>query len=396
MLWDIKGRLMNGYPSVAEVPSHHAATLSIEDYVAGVAETDVIDLNDFSPIMQGLYGEVGGIMSTAKKLVREGNAYPGFRRAAEEEFGDALWYFAALCRRLDLSLNDLFLGAANGSGFKAMGAASDLGGGAFAQVWTPTSGASLDITLFNLGRAAASLLGNERPQKAEMEIFALSYLEALHAADLSFASVARTNLQKARGAFIPPAIETLHDFDSNFQPDEQLPREFRIKVSQRLSGKSYLQWNSVFIGDPLTDNIGDPDDYRFHDVFHFAYAAILHWSPVTRALIKHKRKSIKEFDENQDSGRAIVVEEGLTAWIFARAKELNFFEGQNRVSLGMLKTIGEFVAGYEVAACPPKLWERAILDGYAVFRQIRDANGGWIVGDRACRTIRYEALESMD
>jgi hypothetical protein len=43
--------------------------------------------------------------------------------------------------------------------------------------------------------------------------------------------------------------------------------------------------NGVFIGDPLTDNIRDPDGYRFHDVFHFARAAILHWSPTFRALI---------------------------------------------------------------------------------------------------------------
>ena len=62
-----------------------------------------------------------------------------------------------------------------------------------------------------------------------------------------------------------------------------------------------------------------------------------------RALIKHKRKSKPDYDEAQDSGRAIVVEEGLTAWIFTRAKELNFFDGQDRVSLGMLKTIGEFI-----------------------------------------------------
>jgi MazG-like nucleotide pyrophosphohydrolase family protein len=159
---------------------------------------------------------------------------------------------------------------------------------------------------------------------------------------------------------------------------------------------SYLQWNGVFIGDPLTDNIADPDGYRFHDVFHFAYSAILHWSPLMRALIKHKRKSKPDYDEAQDSGRAIVVEEGLTAWIFTRAKELNFFEGQDRVSLGMLKTIGEFVTGYEVSQCPLKLWERAILGGYGVFRQIRAAEGGWVIGDRALRTIRYAPLESME
>jgi hypothetical protein len=150
----------------------------------------------------------------------------------------------------------------------------------------------------------------------------------------------------------------------------------------------------VFIGDPLTDNISDPDGYRFHDVFHFSYAAILHWSPVTRSLIKHKRKSKPTYDEEQDGGRAIVVEEGLTAWIFSRAKELNFFENQDKISLGMLKTIAQFVSGYEVEKCPLKLWEKAILQGYSVFRQIKGAQGGWIVGDRVLRTISYEALES--
>lgn len=157
--------------------------------------------------------------------------------------------------------------------------------------------------------------------------------------------------------------------------------------------RATIQWNGVFIGDPLTDNIADRDGYRFHDVFHFSYAAILHWSPVFRALIKHKRKSKPKYDEEQDGGRAIVVEEGLTAWIFSRAKELNFFENQKKISLGILKTIGEFVSGYEVEECPLKLWERAILDGYAVFRQLKENQGGWIIGDREQRTIKYMPLE---
>jgi hypothetical protein len=45
------------------------------------------------------------------------------------------------------------------------------------------------------------------------------------------------------------------------------------------------------VGDPLTDNIADRDGYRFHDVFHFAHPAVLHWSPTFRALVKRKRKS---------------------------------------------------------------------------------------------------------
>ena len=45
------------------------------------------------------------------------------------------------------------------------------------------------------------------------------------------------------------------------------------------------------------------------DVFHFAHAAILHWSPTFRALIRHKRKSNPDIDEAQDSGRAIVIDD---------------------------------------------------------------------------------------
>ena len=231
------------------------------------------------------------------------------------------------------------------------------------------------------------------PTRVEIVSFARNYLDALHATKLVFSDVVRKNLRKARGAFLEPILADMIDFDEGFEIEEQLPRTFRIRINQRGSSRSYLQWKGVFIGDPLTDNISDSDGYRFHDVFHLAYAAILHWSPVTRALIKHKRKSRPEYDEAQDSGRAIVVEEGLTAWIFSKAKELNFFENQNKISLGMLKTIGEFVNGYEVEKCPLKLWEKAILDGYTVFRQIKAAEGGWIIGDRTQRTIHYEPLE---
>jgi hypothetical protein len=374
---------------------HSTGSFLLSDYAREIADTDVLDPSEISPILQGLYGEVGGIMSTAKKHIREKSAYPGFKRAAEEEFGDTLWYLAALCRRLSIPLDELFAEAASGGRFKTIGAASDMVEGAFAHVAMPISTDTVDGTLFRLGRSAAALL-EIAPDRAKIVAFTRDYLDALHAAKLAFAEIARSNLRKTRGAFIAPGPEDLVDFDREFGVEEQLPRTFRIRVNQRGSGRSYLQWNGVFIGDPLTDNIADPDGYRFHDVFHFAYSAILHWSPVMRALIKHKRKSKPDYDEAQDSGRAIVVEEGLTAWIFTRAKELNFFDGQDRVSLGMLKTIGEFVIGYEVAQCPLKLWERAILNGYEVFRQIRAAEGGWVVGDRALRTIRYAPLEVME
>jgi hypothetical protein len=371
-------------------------SLLLTDYAAEIAATDVLNPNDFNPVLQGLYGEVGGIMTTVKKHFRDKSAYPGFKRAAEEEFGDTLWYLAAICRRLNVPLDEIFGEAANHGNFKNVGAASDIAEGAMAYIAVPVAAtSSLDTTLVHLGQTAAALLGGT-PARTDLVAFVRAYLDAIHAAELAFSDVAHGNLRKARGAFLEPRpFDLAHlDFDSKFGTEEQLPKEFRIRVNQRVSGKSYLQWNGVFIGDPLTDNIADRDGYRFHDVFHFANAAILHWSPVMRALIRHKRKSNPKFDEEQDSGRAIVVEEGVAAWIFSRAKELNFFENQEKVSLGILKTIGEFVSGYEVEKCPLKLWEKAILEGYAVFRQLKANEGGWIIGNREQRTIKYMSLES--
>ncbi|MDB5409743.1 MAG: pyrophosphatase [Rhodospirillales bacterium] len=239
---------------MADLASGATGSLLLSDYLIDIADTDVLDKADLIPVLQGLYGEVGGIMSTVKKHVREGDAYPGFRRAAEEEFGDTLWYLAALCRRMTICLDGLFAEAASGEQYINVSAASDMANGALAHIAVPVAPEALDSTLFNLGRSAAALL-EVTPTVEGVRTFARNYLGALSAAKLSFADVARANIRKARGAFISPNPEELVDFDKDFGIEEQLPQTFRIRVNQRGSGKSYLQWNGVFIGDPLTDNI---------------------------------------------------------------------------------------------------------------------------------------------
>ncbi len=109
-----------------------------------------------------------------------------------------------------------------------------------------------------------------------------------------------------------------------------------------------------------------------------------------RSLIKHKRKSDHKFDETQDGGRARVVEEGLAAWIFSIAKESNFFDGHDKLTFDMLKTVKEFATGFEVEQCPLYQWEQAILRGYEVFRQVKANRGGIVIGNRDSRTIDYE------
>jgi MazG-like nucleotide pyrophosphohydrolase family protein len=107
--------------------------------------------------------------------------------------------------------------------------------------------------------------------------------------------------------------------DSGAEPEEQLPRELHVEIFERqVRGQTYVyqRCNGVNLGNRLTDNAMRADDYRFHDVFHFAYVAVLAWSPVIRALFQLKRKSTPKIDEAQDGARAILIEEGITTWIF--------------------------------------------------------------------------------
>ncbi len=367
----------------------------LSEYIHLTKSTDKLPINDLNPVLLGLFGEVGSIMTTAKKLHREREALIGYHQTVVEEFGDALWYLAAICRRLDIQLDILFSEIMNGIAGENLVVASDLTDAPIAVLRRTPNVPGLDETLLQLGEATAAILSRDRTGDhaiASLREFVRLYLESLKAANMSFAEVVDYNVKKTRGRFLDPEMSSLPTFDKDFEPEEQIPDKFEIRITQRKSGKCYLQMNGVFIGDPLTDNIPDVDGYRFHDVFHFAHAAVLHWSPTFRALIKHKRKSDSETDETQDSGRATVVEEGLTAWIFSRAKELGFFEGRNTISFDLLKTIQQFVSGYEVEECPLKLWENAILQGYEVFREVRAKGGGLIIGDRIQRKVVYKPL----
>jgi hypothetical protein len=267
--------------------------------------------------------------------------------------------------------------------------------GAVSHVASAPASEALDEVLLRLGGATSGLLGLAKAPAdpaPRMTAFADAYLRSLAAAGTSFSVVASANVRKVRGRFLPPVIPDLPDFDAGFAEEERLPTQFEISIRERAGGRSVLEMNGVVIGDPLTDNIADRDGYRFHDVFHFAHAAVLHWSPTFRALLKRKRKSDPETDETQDSGRAIVVEEGLSAFVFSHAKTLAFFEGQTSLSFDLLKTVRQFVDGYEVDACPLKLWEDAILQGYEVFRRVRNEQGGIVRGDRSTRRLDFRPL----
>lgn len=370
-------------------------TTLIRKFEDVVRATDRFEEGDVQPILLGLFGEVGSIMTAVKKLKREEKAYTGFRDRVVEELGDAFWYLTALCRRYEVELEDFL-------------APGDSDFGIFKCVPCLTSretesrgkgtetGTVCNQALIEIGRSSASLLGSEnmtKQQRSErIKDFIQPIKRIMSECDVTLEDALSGNISKVTSRFGPLNLADLPDFDANFPEYEQLPREFRIELRERDNKRVYLRMNDVFIGDPLTDSISQEDGFRYHDVIHLAHAAVLHWSPTVRALLKRKRKSHPEFDESQDGGRGVVIEEGLAALVFSKAKELDYFEGHTDLSFDLLKTIQEFVRGYEVEACPLKLWETCILNGYHVFRLARINRGGIIIGDRHSRKLLYEKL----
>jgi len=78
--------------------------------------------------------------------------------------------------------------------------------------------------------------------------------------------------------------------------------------------------------------------------------------------------------------------------IFHHALRLNYFSSITSVDYSLLKSVQDFVRGFEVEKCPLWQWEKAILDGFKVFRRIRIERGGIIIADLRKRSIAFRSL----
>ncbi len=359
----------------------------------------------------GLFGETGSLLSEAKKKHRDAASYLGYEGSVVEELGDVLWYLTVLADRAHIQLSDL---AASVQGdFQSWGQARDPDlpfaalGGAVADASRAAPTPAYDRTLLKLAGQVGLLLtrfdvGNHADNgdalSGDLVAVLRLLVQAAGEAGVTLEQAARQNLAKIVDRWPGPEERTLPLlFDEGCPQEEQIPRLLEIEVFERpVGGKLYVfqRCNGINMGDRLTDNIMRPDDYRFHDVFHYAYAAVLGWSPVLRALFRLKRKSRADVDEGQDGARAALIEEGVATWIFGRAKQLALFEGisPGNLPLDLLKGVHGFVAGYEAEACPLWLWEEAILQGYAAFRQLKGQRRGLLRLDMGQRRLSVEAL----
>lgn len=209
--------------------------------------------------------------------------------------------------------------------------------------------------------------------------------------DLKLDDVAQANLKKTRDRWGPQDTAALV-FDAKFEENERLPRRFEVDLSEVIvkgCTKIRMHVNGKKIGDDLTDNADDPDGYRFHDVFHLGYVAVLGWSPVIRKLLKKKRKSIPHVDEVQDGGRAQVLDEGVAALVFDYAKEHRWLEGVSDLDYTLLRTIKGVTSLLEVRERSLGEWQRAILLGFEVWRQVLSAGGGKILVDQDVKSLTF-------
>ena len=386
-----------------------ASRVGLNAYWRVTALTDNFEDSELDLPVLGLFGEVGGLLSALKKKQRDQSYEQSYDEAIAEELGDVLWYFTRVAARAQFELSviaqrafpyltdwdEIVSNEAMILGDMQHFGTDPISSEEFSNRVIRLAGRVGDLV--NDLHAGAFPSNRDKVAKHLVWIFR-AIKEASDAAEVKLEDVARQNLYKIfsrwpHRKYYPPL------FDLEDDPAEQLPRHLEIEIFERKRGGKvfvFQRCNGLNIGDPLTDNKEGADDYRFHDVFHYAYAATLGWSPVMRALFKLKRKSDPVKDENQDGARANLVEEGISTWIFNRAQKQDYFAGvqPGKLSYDMLKTVHQFASGYEVERCPLWLWEEAILEGFRCFRYLKEHRRGKLILDLESRSITIKAFGS--
>ncbi|MPZ36324.1 MAG: pyrophosphatase [Rhodospirillales bacterium] len=391
------------------VASPDFSPLTIADYAARAAETDQrSDGGSLSFPLLGLFGETGSLLSEVKKKQRDRASYLGYAGAVVEELGDVLWYLSTVAARGGIALTAIFAEATPGPHAQARSRGEALSFAAvqpaiMTRATEPTEAFERtllklagDIGLLVIDHEAGRLVDSPSALLARLSAITRMLIQAANEAGVTLEAAAVKNLAKTADRWPRERIYPT-PLDAGAEPEEQLPRDLTIEIFERkVRGQTYVfqRCNGINIGDRLTDNAMTADDYRFHDVFHYAYVAVLTWSPVIRALFRLKRKSDPKIDDAQDGARATLIEEGITTWIFGQAIELDLFANMKRGDLpfDLLKHVHQFVAGYEAERCPLWLWEEAILQGYAAFRFLREHRRGRVRIDMTNRQLSIEPL----
>lgn len=280
--------------------------LTIQDYVSQALTTDQRS-DSGSPTfpLLGLFGETGSLLSEVKKKQRDRASYLGYAGAVVEELGDVLWYLTAVAARGGLSLGDIAGNLNRGytDWQRAPGDALSFASlqpaimtrrseptPAFEKTLLQLAG---DVGLLMTDHEAGRLTNNQAALAGRLVAIMRTVIQAANEAGVTLEAAAVKNLSKIFDRWPRERIYPA-PLDESAEAEEHLPRDLYVDVFERkVRGQTYVfqRCNGLNIGDRLTDNAMTADDYRFHDVFHYAYVAILTWSPVIRSLFRLKRKS---------------------------------------------------------------------------------------------------------
>lgn len=379
----------------------------VDDYQLSAIRTDVSSSDESQRhLILGLFGEAGSVLSVVKKKGRDKSSSLEYIAQATEEIGDLLWYLATTANRSGISLG-LIAKPLKLKGVPIRKSSKVL----FSDLQQPRKSipiepsGHLEWVLMQLAQDVGVLIAAQRafikePDKKRLReaytVVLRRIVDVSNRVGLQLEDIAIENLKKTadrwptdrKSGFPKP-------FDTHFPPYERLPRKIAFDVREVLNDDGdyfvYQSYAGVNVGDRLTDNIAFSDDYRFHDVFHYAYAAVLGWSPVLRAILSLKRKSDHNIDRNEDGARAILIEEGLSTLIYNEAKRdgrLFADVERGKLSFDLLKTIRSFVRGYEVENVPYWVWEEAILQGFEAFRYLVEHREARVTIDYRRRRLR--------
>lgn len=358
----------------------------------------------------GLFGETGSVLSEVKKKQRDEIAFRTYHQHVVEELGDMLWYISAFSTALGISLDEVVRPVAikvnrpsTKSGRDILCSDFDQDDGYISYKPQETYQEELEILAGEVGTLVKDY-DTDTPInyiKDQLTKIFDQALVVINQSGAQFSEIAESNISKILSRWPEHfSYENTPYFEHEIPSYEQLPKKMKIHVFEKRKGDSkscfvIQRYDNFNIGDRLTDNIIKEDDYRFHDVFHYAYAAVLHWSPVLRSLLKVKRKSHPELDESEDGARATLIEEGISTLVFNHAKNLRLFEGVERgkLSFDLLKAISTMTKGYEVNRCPYWQWGEAILQGFEAFRFLKKHRCGTVEMDLGERKLSISELE---
>ena len=427
--------------------------MKVSDYNLFVQETD--QSNDLDVALYGIAGELGSVVSAVKRrLIAGGKDWSVPNNEIIEELGDLIWYCFAFtrcyctqndCRDLDVLTHDIVnLSKELGSGDKRAQRIGNVLGSdnldeflrcadnfsdrasaihfddyqKLAFLTARTGGKTLmEVCLAVLSQLCAELLRRVKLPKIETVlnqnladrrvedvlgeiIWHIAAIASLY--NLSLDEVVETNVEKISFRYGRGHPTPLYDERDVIPQHEKLPRQLEICFVSTHPNRLQMYCQGRRLGDPLTDNNQSEDGYRFHDIFHLAFAAKLGWSPVLRKLFARKRKSDPNVDENEDGARARIVEEAVINAIHAEGvrqalsrspskspNKLRLFANRSEISFDLLKLIKNFVRNNEVSKSRYWEWEDAIYDGCQVFHQMREEGQGTITVDLEQRTISF-------